>query len=141
MQPNRNTDERELSHNQLGKRNALALPHRRDRRRTLGSVRNKFSQSGIKVAVVADLVRDAGPATHISASIKPSAELAEHLHRRHRHKQAIGHFPGHTVRTCRVCGGSADESIGSRFCSTLLPLPASRKRPCAPLTLLLHQDG
>src|ERR1700730_6930503 len=95
-------------------------------------------QSRIKVAVVADLVRDAGPATRISASIKPSAELAEHLHRPHRRKHAVGHFPGHTVRTCRVCGGSADESIGSRFFSRVLSLPASRNRPCASLTLLLH---
>ena len=30
--------------------------------------------------------------------------------------------------------------IGSRFCSTLLSDPASRRRPCASLSLLLHQD-
>jgi hypothetical protein len=128
MQPNRNTDKREISHNQLGKKNALALlalPHRRDRGRTVGSVGNKFSQSGIKVAVVADLVRDAGPATCISASTKPSAEVAEHFHRPDRHKQAVGHFPGHTLRTCRVGSGSADESIGLRLLHA--SSPASRK--------------
>src|SRR5467141_2464822 len=32
-------------------------------------------------------------------------------------------------------------SIGSRVCSTLLSDPASRRNPCASLTLLLHQDG
>ena len=31
--------------------------------------------------------------------------------------------------------------IGSRFCSTLLSDPASRRRPCALLTLHLHQVG
>ena len=31
-------------------------------------------------------------------------------------------------------------SIGSRLCSTLLSDPASRRRPCASLSLLLHQD-
>src|SRR5271165_1021196 len=31
--------------------------------------------------------------------------------------------------------------IGSRLCSTLLSDPASRRRPCASLSLLLHQDG
>ena len=30
--------------------------------------------------------------------------------------------------------------IGSRFCSTLLSDPASRRRPCASLSLLLYQD-
>ncbi len=30
--------------------------------------------------------------------------------------------------------------IGSRLCSTLLSDPASRRRPCASLSLLLHQD-
>src|ERR1700738_2433807 len=30
--------------------------------------------------------------------------------------------------------------IGSRLCSTLPSDPASRRRPCASLTLLLHQD-
>src|ERR1700677_3193612 len=32
-------------------------------------------------------------------------------------------------------------SIGSRVCSALLSDPASRRRPCASLTLLFHQDG
>src|SRR6202051_3038738 len=32
-------------------------------------------------------------------------------------------------------------SISSRVCSTLLSDPASRRRPCASLTLLFHQDG
>ena len=32
-------------------------------------------------------------------------------------------------------------SIGSHLCSTLLSDPASRRRPCASLSLLLHQDG
>jgi hypothetical protein len=32
-------------------------------------------------------------------------------------------------------------SIGSRICSTLLSDPASRRRPCASLTLHLHQVG
>src|SRR5271157_3427203 len=31
--------------------------------------------------------------------------------------------------------------IGSRLCSTLLSDPASRRSPCASLSLLLHQDG
>jgi hypothetical protein len=31
-------------------------------------------------------------------------------------------------------------SIGSRLCSTLPSDPASRRRPCASLSLLLHQD-
>ena len=31
--------------------------------------------------------------------------------------------------------------IGSRLCSTLLSDPASQRRPCASLSLLLHQDG
>src|SRR5271165_5262506 len=31
--------------------------------------------------------------------------------------------------------------IGSRLCSTLLSDPVSRRRPCASLSLLLHQDG
>jgi hypothetical protein len=31
-------------------------------------------------------------------------------------------------------------SIGSRLCSTLLSDLASRRRPCASLSLLLHQD-
>ena len=31
--------------------------------------------------------------------------------------------------------------IGSRVCSTLLSDPASRRRPCASLTLRLHQVG
>jgi len=31
-------------------------------------------------------------------------------------------------------------SIGSRLCSTLLSDPASRRNPCASLSLLLHQD-
>src|ERR1700691_4092240 len=31
-------------------------------------------------------------------------------------------------------------SIGSRLCSTLLSDSASRRRPCASLSLLLHQD-
>ncbi len=31
-------------------------------------------------------------------------------------------------------------SIGSRLCSTLPSGPASRRRPCASLSLLLHQD-
>jgi hypothetical protein len=31
-------------------------------------------------------------------------------------------------------------SIGSRLCSTLPSDPASRQRPCASLSLLLHQD-
>ncbi|MGD0631686.1 MAG: hypothetical protein ABR987_20335, partial [Terracidiphilus sp.] len=30
--------------------------------------------------------------------------------------------------------------IGSRLCSTLPSDPASRRRPCASLSLLLHQD-
>ena len=45
---------------------------------------------------------------------------------------------GQLVRRCRPYIRFL--SIGSRLCSTLPSDPASRRRPCASLSLLLHQD-